>query len=157
MNFIAASQAFVSFLLQDPISQKFRKYLSPVYAPEEHFYSSLYALPQAKGARPPKQLLSHNDMPEVDAFIWINNKRQAHQKKSLCPGRRIVHGICILSGPDLGRIEKLGISAKHPVFFFNKYFLEWDPTPMDCMEERLVRANMEEYWQDCVSVQRHEN
>lgn len=156
MNFIAASREFVSFMLYNPISHKLRKYVSPVYAPEEHFYSSLYALPQAKGARPPKGLLGHNDMPEVDAFIWANTKWQQHQKGYLCPGKKIVHGICILSGADLQRIEKLGVSSKHPVFFFNKYFLEWDPTPMDCMEERLVRTNREEYWQDCVSV-RHKH
>ena len=32
---------------------------------------------------------------------------------------------------------------------FNKYFLEKDPIPMDCMKERLVEANMEEYIRHC--------
>lgn len=156
MNFIAASREFVSFLLHNPVSQKLRHFLSPVYAPEEHFYSSLYALPEAKGARPPKGLLGHYDMPEVDAFIWVNTQWQVRKVGYLCPGKKIVHGICILSGRDLQRIEKLGVRSKHPVFFFNKYFLEWDPTPMDCMEERLVRTNRDEYWKDCVSV-RHKH
>ena len=150
MNFIAASRAFVQFILSDPLSRKFQKYLSTVYAPEEHYYSSLYALPQAKGAMPPKGLLRHFEMPVVDNFIWINTKWQVKNVHYYCPGRRVVHGICILTTPDLGRIEKNAIRPKQPIFFFNKYFLEWDPTPADCMEERLVQTNMAEYWHDCV-------
>ena len=154
MNFMAASRAFVNFLLHNPLSIKLRRYLGTVYAPEEHFYSSLYALPQAKGARPPEGAVQHSDMPLVDEFIWINTKWQARNGRFYCPGQRRVHGICILTAPDLGRIEKLGIHSTKPVFFFNKYFLEWDPTAMDCMEERLVSTNIDEYWHDCVTSHR---
>ena len=152
MNFIAASRAFVQFMVNDPLSKRLQKYLSTVFAPEEHYYSSLYALPRAKGARPPKGLLGRYDMPIVDNFIWVNTKFHFKHARYFCPGRRIVHGICILTTPDLGKIEKKAIHSRQPVFFFNKYFLEWDPTPMDCMEERIVRTNIEEYWHDCVSV-----
>ena len=150
MNFIAASRAFVHFLLYDPLSQKLHSYLSTVYDPEEHFYSSLYALPQAKGARPPKKLLGKYDMPIVDNFIWVNRRWQVKNRRKYCPGGKIVHGICILTAQDMGRIEQLGVRSQRPVFFFNKYFLEWDPTAMDCMEERLVQANMDEYRRDCM-------
>ena len=150
MNFIAASRAFVHFLLYDPLSRKLHGYLGTVWAPEEHFYSSLYAHPQAKGARPPKKLLGKYDMPIVDNFIWVINMWQVKHRKKYCPGGKIVHGICILTARDMGRIEQLGVRSQRPVFFFNKYFLEWDPTPMDCMEERLVQANMDEYKRDCI-------
>ena len=149
MNFMAASRAFVKFLLHSTFAGKLRKYLGSVFAPEEHFYSSLYALKQAKGARPPSRILGKYDMPTVDAFIWVNNRWEIAHRKKYCPGRKIVHGICILSAPDMSNIDRLGLQSKHPVFFFNKYFLEWDPTPMECMEERLVRTNMEEYRRDC--------
>ena len=151
MNFIAASRAFVYFILHDPLSSKLHKFLNSVYAPEEHFYSSLYALKQAKGARPPKGLLPRNTIPTVDGFIWVNSLWEVAHSKKFCPGHHVVHGICILTAGDLARIAKLGVHSKRPVFFFNKYFLEWDPTPMDCMEERLVKANMDEYRRDCLT------
>ena len=72
-----------------------------------------------------------------------------------CPGRRVVHGICILTTRDLERVQKVDMSTQYTSFFFNKYFLEWDPTPMDCMEERLVTTNVEEYQRDCVHFDRH--
>ena len=150
MNFIAASRAFVHFLLYDPLSRKLHGYLSTVYDPEEHFYSSLYALPQAKGARPPKQLLRKSDIPLVDNIIWVNRTGQEHHLGDFCPGQKNVHSICILTAAELAQIEKLGVRSQRPVFFFNKYFLEWDPTAMDCMEERLVQANMDEYRRDCM-------
>ena len=150
LNFIAASREFVYFLLHDPHSNKLHKYLDTVFIPEEHFYSSLYALPQAKGARPPKGALQENTMPIVDMYIWMTTEQRKNNIPFYCPGKKIVHHICILTGPDLGRIEQLGLRTKEPVFFFNKYFLEWDPTPMDCMEERLVIRNMYEYKYDCI-------
>ena len=155
MNFIAASRAFVYFILHDPLPSKLHKFLNSVYAPEEHFYSSLYALKQAEGARPPKGLLSPNTMPIVDGFIWVNNKEKKQNVWKYCPGRHVVHTICILTAADLEKVERLGVHSKRPVFFFNKYFLEWDPTPMDCMEERLVRTNMDEYRRDCIDDAMH--
>ena len=151
MNFIAASRAFVNFLLHHPLSHELHSYLWTVYAPEEHFYSSLYALPQAKGGQPPTELLGEHDIPTVDNFIWLIKNWQRQHVAEFCPGQKVIHSICILSALDLDKIEQLGVRSRQPVFFFNKYFLEWDPTPMDCMEERLVEANMEEYRRDCMT------
>ena len=150
MNFIAASQDFVKFILYNKRAKVLRNYLKSVYAPEEHYYSSLYALPYANGGAPKRGEIGRYDMPEVDQFIWIANRYQTSHAWRLCPGRKIVHSICILTTPDMGKIERNGLRNKRPFFFFNKYFLEWDPIPMDCMEERLVRTNIEEYKRDCL-------
>ena len=150
VNFMAASRAFVQFILNDQLSLDFCNFLKTVYAPEEHYYSSLYALPNAKGAKPPNGLVKDNDMPVVNNVIWLTSKLSKQNTPLYCPGHKVVHSICILTTPELKRIDKLGIQTKKPIFFFNKYFLEWDPTPMDCMEERLVRINTEEYRQNCV-------
>ena len=155
MNFIAASRQFVRFLLYNPLSTSLHMYLGTVYVPEEHFYSSLYALPQAKGAKPPTEVATQNEIPTVDKSIWITTKWHKRNLGFYCPGRRVVHSICILTTRDLERVQKIGMSTKYTPFFFNKYFLEWDPTPMDCMEERLVTTNVEEYQRDCVHVDRH--
>ena len=148
MNFIAASRAFVRFILNDSFAKEFHDFLTTVYAPEEHFYSSLYSLPGVPGAQPPPQLHIPRDV-TVDAFIWVISKSHKQQINTLCPGRKVVHSICILTTMELEKIERVGVRSKRN-FFFNKYFLEWDPVPMDCMEERLVETNMEEYKRDCM-------
>ena len=140
-NFISASRAFVHFILHDPVSIILHDYLTTVLDPEEHFYSTLYNLPQAPGARPPNEIVEWSKVPTVDAFIWIS-------KQTVCHGKK-VHAICILSALEMQKIEKSGVCQDF-IFFFNKYFLEWDPIPMDCMEERLVEANMDEYRRDCL-------
>jgi hypothetical protein len=149
MNFIAASRNFVRFILNDSVAKELHEYLTTAYAPEEHFYSSLYALPQAIGAKPPPGLHATNGIPIVDKFIWIVNSYAKEHIKKLCPGRKVIHAICILTTMELGIIERNGVRSNRPSFF-NKYFLEWDPVPMDCMEERLVETNMKEYKIDCI-------
>ena len=57
--------------------------------------------------------------------------------------------LCIFTTPDVEKIERNGLRNKRPFFFFNKYFLEWNPIPMDRMEERLVCTNIEKYKRDC--------
>ena len=69
MNFMAASSQFAFFLLTNIKAIALRKCLRDVYAPEEHFYSSLYSLPEAPGARPNKGTV----VPVIDEFIWITN------------------------------------------------------------------------------------
>lgn len=140
MNFMAASRTFVHFLLSNKKAIAFRKYLRDVYAPEEHFYSSLYCLPEAPGAKPPKSI----KVPTVDKSIWVST---ASTRKRLCKSRMIVHIICILSYADLPTLRKYAVLSEY--FFMNKYFMEWDHVIMDCMEEKLVERNKVEYRRDC--------
>ena len=144
MNFMAASQQFVVFLLTSKKAIALRKYLRDVYAPEEHFYSSLYSLPEAPGGRPERGTV----VPTVDQFIWITNRSTKKHTRWYCKGW-VVHSICVLGSGDLPSIVKSARNTKSPFFFFNKYFLERDHVVMDCMEERLAEQNIKEYEQDC--------
>ena len=148
-NFLAASYAFVDFILNDNRANVLSKYLEPIYAPEEHFYASLYELPDARGAKPKKSTVAYIDIPVIDRYIWMQTNYKKSHTSTLCPGKKIVHSICILTAPDMKLVVD-GVKARRPHFFFNKYFLEWDPTAVDCMEEKLVGTNMQEYWKDCV-------
>jgi hypothetical protein len=150
MNFIAASRDFIQFILHDPISIGLHDYLTTALDPEEHFYSSLYVLPHAKGARPPTELLNKSDIPKVDSFLWVTDPSQEERNK-VCPGKTLVHHICILSAMEMQKIHNAAVSSEEVFFFFNKYYLELDPIPMDCMEEALLEANMNEYIKDCMS------
>ena len=149
MNFLAASYAFVDFILNDNRAKILSNYLKLAYAPEEHFYASLYELPGARGSKPKKNTVAYSDIPVIDRSIWILSKYQKSHASRLCPGKKIVHSICILTAPDMKQVVD-AVKARRPHFFFNKYFLEWNPTVVDCMEEKLVGTNMEEYWKDCV-------
>ena len=140
VTYLAASRAFIHFLLSDPLSLEFHKYLSKVRSAEEHYYASLYVLPQAKGGKPPK---SEKEVLMVNEAMWT-------PPMTNCPGGHVVHHVCILTAPDMHLVERYRTHEQRPVLFFNKYFLELDPTPMDCMEEQLVRTNMEEYLRDCI-------
>ena len=144
MNFMAASSQFAFFVLKSKKAIALRRYLRDVYAPEEHFYSSLYALPEAPGGRPKKGTV----VPIVDQFIWITNHYATKHAHWYCKGW-VVHSICVLGSGDLPIIYKRGLHAKKPHFFFNKYFLERNHVVMDCMEERLAEQNIKEYEQDC--------
>jgi hypothetical protein len=150
MNFIVASPDFVRFILHDPISTGLHDYLTTALDPEEHFYSSLYVLPQATGARPPTELLNKSDIPIVDSVIWVIDPSEQVRNK-ICPGKTQVHHICILSAMEMQNIHNAAVNSEKVFFFFNKYYLELDPTPMDCMEEALLVANMNEYMKDCLS------
>ena len=139
VTYLAASRAFIHFLLNDPLSLEFHKFLSKVRSAEEHYYASLYVLPQAKGGKPPK---SEKEVLMVNEAMWT-------PPMTNCPGGHVVHHVCILTAADMHLVERYRTRQHIPDLFFNKYFLELDPTPMDCMEEQLVRTNMEEYLRDC--------
>ena len=146
LAFMAASREFVDFILHNPLSLQFHEYVSFTLTPDEHYYASLYALPQAKGARPP---ISQSEIPTVNGVLWM------YPPESRCPGGHIIHKICIVTARDLSVVEEFLTSQNNSMFFFNKYFLELDPTPMDCAEEQLVRTNMKEYRQDCGHTKYH--
>ena len=141
-TFLALSRDFVHFLFNDHLSVEFRKFLSGVRSGEEHFYASLYVLPQAKGGRPPA--VRDDRIPLINEALWMWTP-----SVSKCPGGQVVHHVCILTAAEMGIVEERRLRRDQPVFFFNKYFLELDPTPMDCAEEQLVRTNIEEYLSDC--------
>ena len=150
LTFLAASYAFVDFIVNDKRAQALSNYLRSVYSPEEHFYASLYELSYARGAKPKKDTVAPIDIPEINRVNWVINRYHKSHLSSVCPGRRVVHVICILTAPDMKNVLD-GRKIRRPTFFFNKYFLEWDPTVMDCMEETLVEANILEYWKDCIA------
>ena len=144
VTFIAAARPFVSFLLTNQKSIALRKYLEDVKTPEEHFYSTLYQLPDVPGGPPRDDSI----MPVVDTCVWMTSDYARQHPQELCKGK-VVHFICILSSGDLPTVYK-GVNAHAPTFFFNKYFMERDHVVMDCMEQRLVEQNRLEYRHDCL-------
>ena len=140
-SYMANSRAFVFFLLTNKTAIALREYMKDVKVPEEHFYSSLYRLPDVPGGRPMKGIT----VPRVCTSVWLN--KPTHP---ICKGTSY-HTICIVSSGDLPLIYRQGVNAHQPTFFFNKYFMEMDHVVMDCMEQRLVEQNRREYEIDCLA------
>ena len=143
-NFIAVSRPFVNFIVNDKKAIEFRNYLKDVKIPEEEFYASLIHLHGVPGGLPPH----HIQIPTIDKYIWMNKYTRTRSKQESCEGK-MVHFICIVGVGDLDQIYRWGVNRARPVFFFNKYFMEFDHVVMDCMEERLLNRNMKEHEADC--------
>jgi len=144
-NYIAAARPFVSFLLTHKISIALRKYLQDVTVPEEHFYATIYKLPDVPGG-PPKDPSVKID---VATCVWMTSPYARHHRQELCKGK-IVHHLCILSSGDLPTVYRKGVNSPKPILFFNKYFNSLDHVVMDCMEQWLVEQNRLEYKHDCL-------
>ena len=141
-SYMANSRAFVSFFLTNKTAIALREYMKDVKIPEEHFYSSLYRLPDAPGGRPKKGIT----VPHVFTCVWLENWHK--HTPPVCKGINH-HNICIVSSGDLPLIYSWGVNGH--TFFFNKYFMEMDHVVMDCMEQRLVEQNRREYENDCLA------
>ena len=141
LTFIAASRQFASYMLTSKKAIAFRNYLRPVYIPEEHFYASLYMLPEAPGGRPVDKSVK---VPIVNDVVWLSSRWAKTHRWNLCHGLD-VHSVCVLDCYDLHTI----FNYESNTFFFNKYFMEKDHIIMECAEEKLMQRNMQEYKIDC--------
>ena len=152
MAYVALSHQFIIFLLKNPTAVELRLFFKGCTIPEELFYATIYMLPGAPGGYDHKlwRLYFH-----VSRYIWLTSGNTAP-----CNGERI-HWICIITAGDMklvaGESSPHGLAAGYggvrpgeaTALFHNKYFMEFDHTVMDCMEERLVGMNRLEYQQDC--------
>ncbi len=137
MTYMALSYKFAHFLLTNSTSLKVYDFFKQCYCPEEHYYATLYMIPGVPGGFDPDIPYFH-----VASILWLSNKKE---KLYRCMGE-VVHKICIASVGDLKFI------SEKTALFHNKYFMELDHTIMDCMEERLVEKNKEEFKEDCIII-----
>lgn len=141
MTYMALSYEFANFLRTDKVAIEVYKFFKTCKIPEEHFYPTMFMIPETPGGFKPN--LKYVD---ISNYFW-RTKRTAESWPTKCTGKT-VHNICIVTSGELREIlerSKNGTGA----LFHNKYFMEDDHTIMDCMEERLVGMNREEYLDDC--------
>ena len=82
-------------------------------------------------------------IPDVIECIWM------HFPNAKCSSR-VVHYLCIVGSADLHQVKyEVNLDAIQGPLFHNKYFMEWDHTVMDCLEEQLVIRNKREYMEEC--------
>ena len=141
-SYNAFSYSFVHFMLTNSTTQAIYNFFVKCKNAEEHFYASLYMMPGVPGGFDPKLRSSYF---MVARAIWCFNGRQC-KEGFYCHGQ-VLHTVCITNSADLPAIVKS--SSLNGYLFHNKYFAEMDHTVMDCLEERIVDKNKEEYRQEC--------
>ena len=127
------SYKFADFVLRHPKATALRKYIKGATSPEEHFYISLYHLPEAPIGEPPS-----DNLMTLSTSIWLFYPPAL--AKCNGTGR---HGLCIAG---VGTMKTI---SHRSAFFFNKYFEETDHVVMDCLEKRIVTRNKLEQQEDC--------
>ena len=130
------SYDFANFLITNSTAIKVRQFFESCKFPEEHFYAVLSAIPGVPGGFNPNALRV-----TIEHCLWkkINDTKR-------CNGK-VVHNICIPKIDDLSKIMR-ETSNGDRALFHNKYFMEYDHTLMDCMEEELIVRNKREFAED---------
>ena len=143
----AFSRQFVNFILTDPRGEALLEYLQDVLSAVEFFFNTLNMLPDAPGGKHERQLResSHGkiQLPNIVVRHWKNSNHP-----TACAESYYRHRICIVSASDFYWLYSS--SKKRQVYFLNKYLIDYDHVVMDCMEETLLKRNVEEYRRDCL-------
>ena len=145
MTYMALSYRFAYYLLTNMTAIELCQFFMKCSNPEEHFYATLYMIPGTPGGYNPN--MPQDRYFHISKTIWVNRDHP----NATCKGKTI-HMVCIVSIGDLKGVVKSSEREMHThnrAFFHNKYFMEFDHTVMDCMEERLVEENKREYEVDC--------
>ena len=131
------SYSFTEFILTHCMATALRDYLKGAGNAEEHFYSTLFRLPQA-----PVEEASGDIRMKLTASIW----EAAPNSNITCRGT-FRNEVCIVGVANLNYVYRF-LERKNTLFF-NKYFASQDHVIMNCLEEHLVRQNQLEYHKDC--------
>lgn len=136
----ALTRRFVNFMLSDRRAKFLARYLKTFPSAVEFFFSTVNNFPDAPGGR---RQLTGRTMPLIVKRIWSHETANS----SLCKEKHVVHKICICSASDLPWI--IEAMEERKFYFLNKYLIGYDHVVMDCIEDRLVQRNVEEYTRDC--------
>ena len=141
LAYMAISYDFAHFLITNSTAIAVYEFFKTCYIPEEHFYATLYMIPGVPGGHNPT-------LPQWYYFytlrvFWLNDPTH---NDMYCTGPR-VHSICIVT---VGELQKMASFIDKPhALFHNKYFMELDHVVMDCIEERFVAKNKQQYELEC--------
>ncbi|XP_045214010.2 N-acetyllactosaminide beta-1,6-N-acetylglucosaminyl-transferase-like [Mercenaria mercenaria] len=138
---VAANRNFIDFCLHDRISLDFIDWLKETKIPDESFFSTLnhnpqLGIPGSLIGEPEKHCLR----PFFLRYVIWQFKGQLDLVKT-CHGK-FVRQVCVFGVGDLH-------SAYNSVgLFANKFYLDFEPTALDCLEELLYDRTWKEYLED---------
>lgn len=135
---------FLEYMFTNPNAIKLRHFFEQCVIPEEHFYSTLAAAPAIPGGF--KSKIYNRNPVVISHAIWQGIYSGDGDGKR-CKGK-VVHEVCISNVRNLPLIMNETWNG-NLAFFYNKYFMAYDHTLMDCMEEELIARNKKEFLSDC--------
>ena len=139
MTYMALSFEFINFLFTNSTAVHLFNFFKTCDVPEEHFYATVYRIPNVPGGCNP-EILKHFSF-DVDNYFW-RTRSYVKEHGRQCSGS-IVHHICVVNVGDLNRTLEAGKGKG--ALFHNKYFMEYDHVVMDCMEEKMLAINQLEH------------
>ena len=139
----AITKQMVQFMLKDQRAIELGKFLKDAKSAVEFFFSTINNLEDAPGGF--NTFSKKIKMPLIAQRDWLRKGDKISY--GFCGGGHVVHNICIVSAYDLPRLRN---ASQHATWWFhNKYFIEYDRTVIDCMEDLLLQRNRMEYEKDC--------
>ncbi|KAJ8315953.1 hypothetical protein KUTeg_005967 [Tegillarca granosa] len=136
---ITANRAFVDYVLHNETAQVFLNWTKKTQIPDETFFSSLNHNPQLNIPG------SYKGEPETDSVIkpfltrFVNWESTPFGWK--CYGKR-VRSVCIFG------VEDIPLLLSRPEFFTNKFYIDYQPVALDCIEEFHYNRTRDQYEQD---------
>ncbi|XP_076467544.1 beta-1,3-galactosyl-O-glycosyl-glycoprotein beta-1,6-N-acetylglucosaminyltransferase 3-like isoform X6 [Babylonia areolata] len=126
-NQIAASRAFVDYVLHEPLVQDFLLWLNNTVIPDELFYNSLHYNSHLKApGRYQGNATKEPANPMARFIIWVNK-----DNRNRCVGNNIVREICILNVLHLPMIHR------RKELFANKFYAGFSRLALRCLAEEL--------------------
>ncbi|XP_071131283.1 beta-1,3-galactosyl-O-glycosyl-glycoprotein beta-1,6-N-acetylglucosaminyltransferase 4-like [Mytilus edulis] len=120
----AFSYNFVRFVLENKVARELLIWMKDIYSPDEYYWATLnynVAIPA-----PGRYIGDPNDLSFL--VVYISWGSGAHTNSNRCHGK-IVRDICIFGIEDLPTLVGL------PHMFANKFYLDYQPLTLDCLEE----------------------
>ncbi|KAJ8310522.1 hypothetical protein KUTeg_012387 [Tegillarca granosa] len=133
---ITANRAFIDFILHNETAKRFLNWTKETSVPDETFFSSINHNPHLNVPG------SYQGEPETDPFIkpfltrFKNWGTWPFDWK--CYGKR-VRMICVFG------VEDVPLLVTSPEFFANKFYSDFEPLALDCMEEIHFYRTREQY------------
>ncbi|CAC5370381.1 unnamed protein product [Mytilus coruscus] len=119
----AFSYNFVRFVLESDVAKELLIWMKDIYSPDEYYWATLNY--NAAIPAPGRYIGNPNELSFLVVYIsW--NEPDANSNR--CHGQ-IVRDICIFGIEDLPTLVGL------PHMFANKFYLDYQPLTLDCLEE----------------------
>ncbi|WAQ94346.1 GCNT1-like protein [Mya arenaria] len=135
---IAASRGYVDYLLHDQRAKDLLEWTRKTDVPDETFFSTLNSNSHLNVPGSYNGNYLANPIHTYTSSLTRYKQWRFAGHEDLCKGK-FVRNICILGVGDLP------VLAKSEMLFANKFFLDFQPLALECMEELVYNRTRDEY------------
>ncbi|XP_061186522.1 beta-1,3-galactosyl-O-glycosyl-glycoprotein beta-1,6-N-acetylglucosaminyltransferase-like, partial [Saccostrea echinata] len=137
---VTLNRETVQYIVNNPVAKEFLEYLQKTDIPDEIFFASLTHNPHLgvrgtfKGDIEKDDTDFSSTKPYLSRFkIWKNTRYPCHGQ--------FVRSVCVFG------VKDLPILALRPEFFANKFYIDYQPYTLKCMDELIFNRTRDEYFQ----------